>query len=51
LPHLIFAQIYKFQRYGQYKMHGSDINVLANVDQIQSILPHLPHHGVTIGIS
>jgi hypothetical protein len=30
-----FAQIYKFQRYGQYKMHGSVINVLANVNQTQ----------------
>jgi hypothetical protein len=45
-----FAQIYKLQGYGQYKMHGSVINVLANVDQTQSILPHLPHDGVTTGV-
>jgi hypothetical protein len=29
-------------------MHGSVINVFANVDQTQSILPHLPHDGATI---
>ncbi len=29
-------------------MHGSVINVLVNVDQTQSILPRLPHDGVTI---
>jgi len=46
-PCFVFAQIYKFQRYGQYKMHGSVINVPTNVDQTQSILPHLPHGGVT----
>jgi hypothetical protein len=33
--------------YGQYKMHGSVINVLKNVDQTQLILSHLPHDGVT----
>ncbi len=27
-------------------MHGSVINVHANVDQTPSILPHLPHDGV-----
>jgi len=31
-------------------MHGNVINVLANVDQTQSILPHLPHGGATIGV-
>ncbi len=31
-------------------MHGSVIYVLANVDQIQSILSQLPHDGVTIGV-
>jgi hypothetical protein len=46
-PCLAFAQIYKLQGYGQYKMHGSVINVLANVDQTQSI-PCLPHDGATI---
>jgi hypothetical protein len=29
-------------------MHGSVINVLTNVDQIQSILPHLPHDDTII---
>jgi hypothetical protein len=31
-------------------MHGSVINVLRNVDQIQSILSRLPHDGATIGV-
>jgi hypothetical protein len=31
-------------------MHGSVINVPANVDQTQSILPRLPHGGATIGV-
>jgi len=31
-------------------MNGSVINVLANVNQIQSILPHLPHDNATIGV-
>jgi hypothetical protein len=45
---LAFAQIYKLQRYCQYKMHGNVINVPENVDQTQSILPHLPHDGAII---
>jgi hypothetical protein len=44
----VYTQIYKLQRYGQYKMHGNVINVPANVDQIQSILSHLLHDGATI---
>jgi len=31
-------------------MHGSVVNVLANVNKIQSILPYLPHDGATIGV-
>jgi hypothetical protein len=31
-------------------MHGNVINVFANVDQTQSILPCLQHDGVTIGV-
>ncbi len=31
-------------------MHGSVINVPTNVDQTQSILPHLSHDGATIGV-
>ncbi len=45
-----FAQNFKFQGYGQYYMYGSVIDVHANVNQIQSILPHLPHDGATIGV-
>ncbi len=44
----MFIQIYKLQGYEQYNMHDSVINVLANVNQIQLILPHLPHDGATI---
>ncbi len=32
-PRFTFVQIYKLQRYMQYKMHGIVINVFANVDQ------------------
>ncbi len=46
----IFVQIYKLYGYGQYKIHGNAINVLANVNQIQSILPHLPNDDVTIHV-
>ncbi len=38
--HLTFAQIYKFYVHGKYRMNSSVINVFANVNQIQSILPH-----------
>jgi hypothetical protein len=31
-------------------MHGNVINTFANVDQTQSILPHLPHDAATIGL-
>jgi hypothetical protein len=47
---LVFAQIKKFQGYGQYKLHGSVINVRANVDQIQSILLRLLHDNAIIGV-
>jgi hypothetical protein len=32
-PRFVVAQIYKLQRYGEYKMHGVVINVPTNVDQ------------------
>jgi hypothetical protein len=38
--HLTFVQIYKLYVHGKYKMNSSVINVLANVNQIQLILPH-----------
>jgi hypothetical protein len=41
---LAFAQIYKLYGYGQYRMHGSVINVLIHMNQTQSILPYLPHN-------
>jgi len=31
-------------------MHGNVINVPTNVNQTQSILPHLPHDDATIGV-
>jgi hypothetical protein len=46
---LAFPQIYKLYGYGQYKMHGSVINVPIDVNQTQSILPCLPHDDATIG--
>ena len=46
-PCLVFAQIYKI--HCQYTMHGSIINVLSNINEIQSILLQLPHDDLTIG--
>ncbi len=46
---MFFAQTYKLYRYGQYRMHGNVINVNAKVNEIQSILPHLPHDAL-IGV-
>jgi len=48
-PHLAFVQIWQLQGYGQYSIKGNIINVLANVNFTQSILPHLPHNEATIG--
>ena len=31
-PPLAFAQIHRLHNYGQYKLHGSIINVPANID-------------------
>jgi hypothetical protein len=47
--HLAFVQIWQLQGYGQYSIKGNIINVLANVNFTQSILPHLPHNETTIG--
>jgi hypothetical protein len=49
-PRIAFAQIHKLYNFGQFKLHGSIINVLANIDQTQSLLPRLPEVGTTIGI-
>jgi hypothetical protein len=49
-PRIAFAQIYKLHNYGQFKLHGSIINIPANIDQTQSLLPRLPEDGTTIGI-
>jgi hypothetical protein len=46
---LTFVQIYKLYGYGQYRMHGSVINVLIDMNQTQSILLCLPHNDATIG--
>jgi hypothetical protein len=44
-----FAQIYKLYGYEQYRLHGSVINVFIDMNQIQSILPFVPHNDATIG--
>ena len=49
-PSFAFAQIHKLYNYSQYKLHGSIINVSANIDQTQSLLPRLPEDESTIGI-
>jgi hypothetical protein len=50
LSHFAFVLIYKIYGYGQYKMHGNVINVLANVNQTQSILSYIPYDKATIGM-
>jgi hypothetical protein len=42
--HFVFAQMYKINECGKYKMHGSIINVLINVNQTQSIIPIMIHN-------
>ncbi len=49
-PHFFFVQIYKLYGYGQSKMHGSVINVVTNMNEIKSILSHLPHDDTIIGV-
>ena len=49
-PRLAFGQIHKLLNYGQYKLHGSIINVPANINQTQSLLLRLPEDESTIGI-
>ena len=49
-PRLVFTQIHKLHNYGQYELHGGIINVPANIDQTQSLLPRLPEDESTIGI-
>jgi hypothetical protein len=49
-PRLAFAQIYQLKGYGQYGIRGSIVNVPANLDLIQNVLPHLPHDSSIIAI-
>jgi len=45
-----FAHIYQIQGYGQFKMHGSVINVPSKLNIIQSILPRLFDDETTFGL-
>jgi hypothetical protein len=38
-PHLVIAQIFQLQGYGQYGLHGSIIIVPKNLNIIQIVLP------------
>jgi hypothetical protein len=40
---LTFAQMFQLQRHGQYGLHGSIVNVLTNLNIIQTILPCMPY--------
>jgi hypothetical protein len=42
--------MYKINEFGKYKMHGSIINVFTNVNQTQSIIPHVLYDDVTISV-
>jgi hypothetical protein len=44
-----FAQIWQVQWYGQYKTWSNIINVLANVNKTQFILPCMPNDETTTG--
>jgi hypothetical protein len=46
----VFAQIHKLHNFGQFKLHGNIINVIANIDQTQSLLPRLLEDSITIEI-
>jgi hypothetical protein len=41
---------YFCEKMGSHKLHGSVINVPANIDKIQPILPRLPKYDTTIGV-
>jgi len=45
-----FAEICQVQGYGQFKMHGSVINVPSNLNIIQSVLPRLSNDETTSGL-
>jgi hypothetical protein len=49
-PKQTFAQFYQVQRYVQFKMHGSVINVPLNLNIIQLVLPQLPKDETTLGL-
>jgi hypothetical protein len=49
-PHLAFAQIHELHNFGQFELHGSIINILANIDQTQCSLLHLFEDGTTFEI-
>ncbi len=46
-PRQAFAQIWQVEGYGQFKIHGSVINALANINKTQSILPCMPNDEAT----
>jgi hypothetical protein len=50
VPRQMFAQIWQVEGYDQYNIWGSIINVQANVNKTQSILPHVLDDEATIGI-
>jgi hypothetical protein len=49
-PRQTFAQIWQVEGYRQFKIRGSIINVLANVNITQSILPCMLNDEATIGV-
>jgi hypothetical protein len=51
LSHFAFVLTYKNHSYGQYRMHGSVINVIANVNQTQFILSYIAYDKATLGMS
>jgi len=50
VPHLAFAQIFQLKGYGQYGMHENILDVLTNLDLVQSILPQLLYDDSSIAV-
>jgi len=50
LSHFAFVLTYKLHSNGQYRMHGSVINVFGNVNQTQFILSYISYDKTTIGM-
>ncbi len=49
-PCLAFTPIFQLKGYGQYEMHENIVNVLTNLDLVQSILLQLSYDDSSIAV-